>query len=138
MRKREKAIFLCVIMCRKVRGGCFLVTQTDISSVVDTQRSMTAYFQKIYLIILCIGFPLIFALSRMITGSIKKVGKAARRISRGKYSERIRVGTKDEIGQLAADFNQMAEKIEEIVRTLRTSETTDRQDGEKGENPGGF
>ena len=45
-----------------------LVTQTDISSVVDTQRSMTAYFQKIYLIILCIGFPLIFALSRMITG----------------------------------------------------------------------
>ena len=95
-----------------------LVTQTDISSVVDTQRSMTAYFQKIYLIILCIGFPLIFALSRMITGSIKKVGKAARRISRGKYSERIRVGTKDEIGQLAADFNQMAEKIEEKVLEL--------------------
>ena len=103
---------------RQGESGVYLVTQTDISSVVDTQKSMTAYFQRIYLIILCIGFPLIFLLTNLLTGSIKKVSKAARRIARGKYSERIYVGTKDEIGQLAADFNQMAEKIEEKVREL--------------------
>lgn len=111
----------CIFVYDYVRQGesaAYLVTQTDISSVVESQRSMTAYFQRIYLIILCIGFPLIFLLSRMITGSIKKVGKAARRIARGKYSERIHVGTKDEIGQLAADFNQMAEKIEEKILEL--------------------
>ena len=103
---------------RQGESEAYLVTQTDISSVVDTQKSMTAYFQRIYLIILCIGFPLIFLLTNLLTGSIKKVSKAARRIARGKYSERIYVGTKDEIGQLAADFNQMAEKIEEKVREL--------------------
>lgn len=103
---------------RQGESEAYLVTQTDISSVVDIQRNMTAYFQRIYLIILCIGFPLIFLLTNLLTGSIKKVGKAARRIARGKYSERIHVGTKDEIGQLAADFNQMAEKIEEKVREL--------------------
>ena len=66
---------------RQGESGVYLVTQTDISSVVDTQKSMTAYFQRIYLIILCIGFPLIFLLTNLLTGSIKKVSKAARRIA---------------------------------------------------------
>lgn len=111
----------CIFVYDHVRQGeseAYLVTQTDISSVVDAQRNMTAYFQRIYLILVCIGFPLIFLLTNLLTGSIKKVSKAARRIARGKYAERIDVGTTDEIGQLAADFNRMAEKIEEKVREL--------------------
>ena len=111
----------CIFVYDHVRQGegeAYLVTQTDISSVVETQRNMTAYFQRIYLIIVCIGFPLIFLLTNLLTGSIKKVSKGARRIARGKYAERIDVGTKDEIGQLAADFNQMAEKIEEKMSQL--------------------
>lgn len=111
----------CIFVYDYVRQGereAYLVTQTDISSVVDAQRNMVAYFQRIYLILVCIGFPLIFLLTNLLTGSIKKVGKAARRIARGKYGERIDVNTKDEIGQLAADFNRMAEKIEEKVKEL--------------------
>ena len=96
----------------------YLVTESDISSVVDTHRGMAAYFQRIYLIILCIGFPIIFLLTNLFTGPIKKAGRAARRIAEGRYSERIRVGAKDEIGELAVDFNQMAQKIEEKISEL--------------------
>ena len=74
-----------------------LVTETDISSVVDAQKSMIAYFQKIYIAILCIGSPVIFLLTKVMTGSVKKVGKAARRIAKGNYSERISTVGKDEI-----------------------------------------
>ena len=103
---------------RQGDAAVYLVTETDISSVVDTHRSMAAYFQRIYLIILCIGFPLIFLLTNLFTGPIKKVGKAARRIAEGRYSERIHVRSKDEIGELAVDFNQMAEKVEEKIAEL--------------------
>lgn len=103
---------------RQGDSAVYLVTESDISSVVETHREMAAYFQKIYLIILCIGFPLIFLLTNLFIGPIKKVGRAARRIAEGRYSERIRVGAKDEIGELAVDFNQMAEKIEEKISEL--------------------
>lgn len=95
-----------------------LVTETDISSVVDAQKSMIAYFQKIYIAILCISSPVIFLLTKVLTGSIKKVGKAAGRIAKGNYSERIGIEGKDEISELASDFNQMAQQIEEKVAEL--------------------
>lgn len=96
----------------------YLVTQTDISAVIDVQKSMIAYFQKIYIVILCISFPLIFLLTNLITAPIKKVGKAAGRIARGEYSERISTKGKDEISELAYDFNRMAEQVEEKITQL--------------------
>ncbi len=96
----------------------FLVTETDISSVVVAQKGMIAYFQRIYIAILCISSPVIFLLTRALTGSIKKVGKAARRIAKGNYSERIGIEGKDEICELASDFDQMARQVEEKVAEL--------------------
>lgn len=96
----------------------YLVTETDISSVVDTQKSMINYFQKIYISILCISFPVIFLLTKVLTGSVKKVGKAAGRIAKGNYSERISAEGKDEISELASDFNRMAQRVEEKIAEL--------------------
>ncbi|MCM1327056.1 MAG: HAMP domain-containing histidine kinase [Bacteroidales bacterium] len=95
-----------------------LVTETDITSIVDTQRSMMTYFQRIYLIIMAIGFPVIFLLTQVLTGSIKKVSKVARRMAKGNYAERIPIDRQDEIGELAADFNQMAEQVEKRIAEL--------------------
>lgn len=95
-----------------------LVTETDISSIVNVQKDIITYFQKIYLIILCISFPVVFLLTKALTSSIKKVKKAAKRIATGHYSERISVNKEDEIGVLASDFNQMAEQIEEKIAKL--------------------
>ena len=57
-------------------------------------------------------------LTSLITHSIKNVSKAAKRIAEGSYSERIDTAGKDEIGELADNFNQMAEKIEEKITEL--------------------
>ena len=110
-----------IIVCDYINQSgkeVYLITQTDISAVIDTQKNMIAYFQKIYIAILCVSFPLIFLLTNLITAPIKKVGKAARRIAGGEYSERIRTKGKDEISELAYDFNQMAEQVEEKIAEL--------------------
>lgn len=96
----------------------YLITQTDVSAVIDAQKNMIVYFQRLYIIILCISFPVIFLLTRAVTDPIKKVGKAARRIAGGEYSERIHAKGKDEISELASDFNQMAEQVEDKIAQL--------------------
>ena len=75
--------------------------------MVVAQKGMIAYFQRIYIAILCISSPVICLLTRALTGSIKKVGKAARRIAKGNYSERIGIEGKDEICELASDFDRI-------------------------------
>lgn len=126
----EEGVFFRIFQKRETCGifvyGCVkwsdtkicLVTETDISAAVDTQKRMIVYFQKIYIAILCISFPVILLLTKVLTGSIRKVGKAARRIAAGSYSERIRAAGKDEISELASDFNQMAEQVEEKIAEL--------------------
>lgn len=114
---KESSIFVydCI---QQGESTVYLITQTDIRAVVNTQRNMAQFFQKIYLIILCIASPLILLLTSLITHSIKNVSKAAKRIAEGSYSERIDTAGKDEIGELADNFNQMAEKIEEKITEL--------------------
>jgi len=113
----ENYIFVYDIVSQG-ENSMYLITQTDISSVINTQKNMIAYFQRIYMILVCISFPVVYLLTNMITASIKKVGKAARRIAGGEYSERIRTKGKDEIDELASDFNLMAEQVEEKIAEL--------------------
>lgn len=108
-------VYGCIVQGN--RKAC-LVTETDISPVVDAQKSMAVYLQKIYIVILCISFPVIFLLTKVLTGPIKKVGKAARRIAKGNYSERIGIKGRDEVSELAADFDQMAQQVEEKIDEL--------------------
>jgi signal transduction histidine kinase len=110
-------IFVCHYV-RQSENRIYLITQTDISEVIDTQKNMIAYFQKLYIVILCISFPVIFLLTNAVTAPIKKVGKAARRIAGGEYSERINKKGNDEICELASDFNLMAEQVEEKIMEL--------------------
>lgn len=99
-------------------SGVYLVTEADISAAVNSVNDMMSYFQRLYLVILCVGFPVIFLLTNFLAGPIKTVSRAAKRIAEGSYAERIEVTGRDEIGELAVDFNQMAEKIEEKVEKL--------------------
>lgn len=98
--------------------GLYLVTQTDITSVVENQKGMIAYFQKLYIAILCTSLLVIFILTKAVTISIKRVERAAKRIADGKYSERIATKGKDEISELAFSFNRMAGQVEEKIAAL--------------------
>lgn len=57
-------------------------------------------------------------LTSALTRSINKVNKAVKRIAEGGYSERILLKGQDEVSELAASFNQMAEKVEEKIGEL--------------------
>lgn len=62
-------------------------------------------------IVACI---LVYSESRKITKPINKINSVVRDISAGNFDQRVRVDSRDEIGQLASSFNFMADSIEDL------------------------
>ncbi|MDR3121583.1 MAG: cell wall metabolism sensor histidine kinase WalK [Clostridiales bacterium] len=60
-----------------------------------------------------------FFFSRRLTRPIRLINEAARVIANGNFSERIRIESKDEIGQLAGTFNHMVGELENLEVTRR-------------------
>jgi signal transduction histidine kinase/CheY-like chemotaxis protein len=64
------------------------------------------------------AFAASYALARRMVRPIRALGAGADRIGAGRFGERIHVGTDDELGALGAQFNRMAERLEESYATL--------------------
>lgn len=59
---------------------------------------------------------LVIPVSRVVTERVKELRESALRIADGELSQRVRVKTKDEIGELGLAFNQMAERLERMIK----------------------
>ncbi len=58
-----------------------------------------------------VGLAMIIILVYGIVSRVKSLNNATQRIARGNFKDRVAIGQKDEIGQLAASFNKMAEQL---------------------------
>ena len=69
-----------------------------------------------------------YFLARRMARPIEALGAGAERIGAGQLGERIHVGTGDELEALGAQFNRMAERLEESYTTLeaRIAERTEQ------------
>ena len=69
-----------------------------------------------------------YFLARRMVRPIRALGEGADRIGAGQLGERIQVGTGDELDALGAQFNRMAERLEESYATLeaRIAERTEQ------------
>jgi len=65
-------------------------------------------------VVLVIGFMV----ARIITKPLRKITSLAKNIARGDFKEKIEVRSKDEIGELANTFNQMAEELKIKIQTI--------------------
>ncbi len=66
-----------------------------------------------------VALALGFVLSRRLIGPLQALAHISSEISKGKLSVRSEVAGTDEIAQLGANFNHMAENIESLVRKLK-------------------
>jgi class 3 adenylate cyclase len=87
-------------------GLSTLPLQTKISSI--TIQGLTLAF-----IVLAIGAGLTVLLSRQITNPLRELTDVVSRISQGDLNLRVNYKGRDEIGQLGAAFNEMAEQLQE-------------------------
>ncbi|HET9906207.1 MAG TPA: ATP-binding protein [Anaerolineales bacterium] len=60
-----------------------------------------------------------FLFSRNVIAAVQSMSLATQRIAEGRYEERVQVNGEDELAQLAARFNQMAEKLSQVESMRR-------------------
>ncbi len=100
---------------------------TDASRLAEKAHAEVAQAQKlarnltlILVIILCTVMTTVSLLvARIISKPLDKLTKGAEIIGKGDLEHRVELKTKDEIGRLAAAFNQMTERRQEAEEALR-------------------
>lgn len=71
------------------------------------------------LVAILTGVALGFFFSRLISGPMKQLTLAARRVATGDFSHRVSTNTDDEIGEVSVAFNTMAEQLEAKEKSRR-------------------
>lgn len=69
---------------------------------------------------LILAVILSFYLMRKVLAPLTRMTVVTRQISKGDYTTRMPVASRDEVGQLAGAFNHMAENLEQIERLRKT------------------
>ncbi|MDD3626047.1 MAG: response regulator [bacterium] len=76
------------------------------------------------LIFMVISFIFLAVILNRLTDPITKLIDGIHGVSTGDYSKRIKVGTVDEVGILANEYNQMLDKLQNNIKRLEAAQTT--------------
>jgi signal transduction histidine kinase len=91
----------------------------DEASVRSLSGSINRYLVWGGLLGVVVAALLTLLLSRRILSPVESLAQAARGLSRGDFSRRVKVRSKDEFGELARTFNSMAEDLERTEQLRR-------------------
>jgi methyl-accepting chemotaxis protein len=81
-------------------------------------------FGLTWLLAIVAGMVLAFVMSKNLTTEIRSLAATARIVAEGDLTRDVAVNTTDEVGELAAAFNQMLGSLREIAREVKTTSTT--------------
>ena len=95
-----------------------LVLVQDISELYQDMREQAFLSLLVFLGAVAVCVILDFLVTKKILRPLRELQHAARDISAGKLERRANVSGRDEIGLMAADFNKMADRIEDQVTEL--------------------
>lgn len=86
---------------------------------VEFLRHQSQTLFSIGAIALFLALLVTFILTRHILGPVKELAEGARALTSRRFETRIKVCSRDELGQLAADFNNMAQALERYEQMRR-------------------
>jgi signal transduction histidine kinase len=91
----------------------------DITDVYKNIGKLIVWFCLISATGILAGIGLIIFLVRWTTKPLKDLSRSAKKIAQGNYAGRAAVSTRDEIGELARDFNAMADAVQSNYEELK-------------------
>jgi two-component system NtrC family sensor kinase len=94
---------------------------------LDMRTRAVALYLSVVMGGMVLAFLMAFFLTRGILNPIRRLSEATRHIAHGDLTHRVAVRSRDEVGDLSASFNQMAQDLEkqrqQIVRNQQDLET---------------
>ena len=100
-----------------IRDRHFELAREAVAGARDEAAGARRAVLLITLAALGIAIAVAWHLTRTVVGPVRRLTHGANAIREGDFSERINVRSRDELGELAAAFNQMAQDLFEFRRT---------------------
>jgi two-component system sensor histidine kinase BaeS len=95
--------------------GPALSELVDVRFVEQQRRS----FVLIALLVGLVSVALAWPLANTLVRPIERIAEGARALAAGRYGTRVPAGSRDELGELARDFNALAQALERIEQARR-------------------
>ena len=96
----------------------YLETMRDVSEVFKERELGFSLYRKVTIIMLVIGTVIMHFIASLLTKPIRILTGATKRMAAGDYTYRAEQVSRDELGQLTTDFNNMANALEENIEKL--------------------
>ncbi|MGE4222301.1 MAG: ATP-binding protein [Vicinamibacterales bacterium] len=106
-----------VALTTTIRDRHFALAREAVSGARDEAAAARRAVLLITLAALGIAVAVAWHLTRTVVGPLRRLTEGANAIRGGDFSKRIDVASRDELGELAGAFNQMAEDLAEFRRT---------------------
>lgn len=90
----------------------------DITHLYQERMEQYRFFLQMDIAACLIYMLIMFFISKGLTRPIDKLIQSVKGIARGDFSERVTIKTKDEVGVLANNFNEMADVVEDTINEL--------------------
>lgn len=98
----------------------FIVASAPASAIKGLVKSVIKLYLLSAIIPIIIMFFALYAMTYKLTKPMKQMSEAAHAMAQGDFSKRIPVTSDDEIGQLAASFNQMTNALVQLEGMRRS------------------
>ena len=95
----------------------FFTTIKDITNIYDVKNDQLRFFSVLGPIVSVVVAFIMLILSKLLTSRINRLRKSTMKVANGEYNA-IEIKSKDEIGELTADFNTMTEVVKQKVEKL--------------------
>lgn len=90
----------------------------DVTPLYQERVDQYRFFVRVDLVACLLYMLIMFFVSRGLTKPIDRLNRTAQVIAQGGFSERVQLKSKDEIGVLARNFNDMAAVVEDKINDL--------------------
>ena len=97
----------------------YLESVHDISNVFIGRQYQMMVYRWLFITVVVLGAALSWLLSFLMTIPLRRLSRMTRTIASGDLSCRAALGGKDEIGVLATDFNNMADRLEQNINDMK-------------------
>ena len=107
------------LMLGATADGTTVQLAFDVSNIYTVRQTQQRAYHTTFLILVAFGAAVAWVTSYLLTRPLGTLSRASRELARGNLGYRAPVRSRDEVGQLAADFNRMAGQLERNVNRIQ-------------------
>lgn len=96
----------------------YLSRSRVITPIFHRAEDALSRYCLIMLVILAVGLSITAVMTLYLTRPVRRIARAAKQFSEGRYDRRAAVRSEDELGRLAQTFDEMADALEAKIREL--------------------